>query len=118
MTKVAKQIDTGYQAPRWNEPIIHEIGGHDRRGMIFTHVDTSIINQQSGIDNIIPDRMRRSAPADVPEMTKQDVLHHYLRLSQQSIGMVSINLFGTCTMKYNPAVNEELITQSEVASTH
>ncbi|HLR52883.1 MAG TPA: aminomethyl-transferring glycine dehydrogenase subunit GcvPB [Candidatus Avamphibacillus sp.] len=118
MTKVAKQIDTGYQAPRWNEPIIHEIGGPDRRGMIFPHVDSNIKNQQGDIDNLIPDGMRRSAPADLPEMTEPDVLHHYLRLSQQSIGMVGINLFGTCTMKYNPAVNEELINQSEVASTH
>ena len=34
------------------------------------------------------------------------MLRHYLRLSQQTLGMMGVSLFGTCTMKYNPAVSE------------
>ena len=33
---------------------------------------------------------------------------HYLHLSQETLGMMGISLFGTCTMKYNPRVNEQL----------
>lgn len=118
MNKVAKSIDTGYQAPRWNEPIIHEISKSDRRGMILPDVDSDIIDEQGDIDNLIPIGMKRDSPVELSEMTEPDVLHHYLRLSQQSIGMVGTNLFGTCTMKYNPILNENLINKPEIASTH
>ncbi len=36
------------------------------------------------------------------------MLRHYLHLSQETLGMMGISLFGTCTMKYNPRVNEQL----------
>lgn len=118
MSKDASLIDTGYQAARWNEPIIHELGKEDRRGMIFSNVDNDIIEEQGDVVSLIPEGMARTSAAELPEMTEPDVLHHYLRLSQQSIGMVGINLFGTCTMKYNPPLNEELINLPKIASTH
>ena len=46
------------------------------------------------------------APA-LPELTEPEVQRHYLQLSQQTLGMMGISLFGTCTMKYNPRVSEE-----------
>ncbi len=48
------------------------------------------------------------------------MLRHYLRLSQETLGDdVDIHLgLGTCTMKYSPQVNEELIRSPKVADLH
>ena len=46
------------------------------------------------------------------------MLRHYLRLSQQTLGMMGVSLFGTCTMKYNPAVSEALSRLPEVREVH
>ena len=46
------------------------------------------------------------------------MLRHYLHLSQQTLGMMGISLFGTCTMKYNPAVSEALSRLPEVREVH
>ena len=48
------------------------------------------------------------------------MLRHYLRLSQETFGNdVDIHLgLGTCTMKYSPKVNEELVRSANVADLH
>jgi glycine dehydrogenase subunit 2 len=46
------------------------------------------------------------------------VLRHYLHLSQETLGMMGVSLFGTCTMKYNPRVNEALVGQPYVSEVH
>ena len=43
----------------------------------------------------------RRRPA-LPELSEPEVLRHYLHLSQETLGMMGVSLFGTCTMKYNP----------------
>jgi len=63
--------------------------------------------------------LRQTAPA-LPEMSQNRVLRHYLRLSQQTLG-ADLNVDvgqGTCTMKYNPKVNEQLARDSRMASLH
>jgi glycine dehydrogenase subunit 2 len=54
----------------------------------------------------------------LPEMTEHDTLRHYVRLSQQVLGMVGISLFGTCTMKYNPRVSEALGLRPQMSELH
>ena len=51
-------------------------------------------------------------------MSEPDVLRHYLHLSQQTLGMMGISLFGTCTMKYNARLNEALAARPELADVH
>jgi glycine dehydrogenase subunit 2 len=48
------------------------------------------------------------------------VLRHYLRLSQETLGAdVDIHLgLGTCTMKYSPKVNEELVRTPQMIELH
>ena len=54
--------------------------------------------------------MVRSDYANLPEMGQMRVLKHYLRLSQENLGAdLNIDIGqGTCTMKYNPKIYEEL----------
>ena len=46
------------------------------------------------------------------------MLRHYLHLSQETLGMMGISLFGTCTMKYNPRVAEQLAARPQIAELH
>src|SRR5207244_3583698 len=43
---------------------------------------------------------------------------HYLHLAQETLGMMGINLFGTCTMKYNPRINEGIVARPFIAELH
>ena len=55
----------------------------------------------------------------LPELSELDVVRHYLRLSQVNFGVDSgFYPLGSCTMKYNPKVNERLAGLPNFASTH
>jgi len=86
----------GYQAPRWAEPVVMEMTCKGRRGVVFD--DAPAPDLPAGA-------MRKTPPA-LPEMTEHDALRHYLHLSQMTLGMMGVSLFGTCTMKYNPRLGE------------
>jgi glycine dehydrogenase subunit 2 len=87
-----------YHAARWDEPVIHQMGAPGRRGQLF---------ECSDINDLVPEALKRGAAPDLPELSEPEVLSHYLRLSQQTMGMIGISLFGTCTMKYNPRAGEQ-----------
>jgi glycine dehydrogenase subunit 2 len=55
----------------------------------------------------VPAAMRRAAPARLPEVSEIDLLRHYTQLSTLNFGVESGSYpLGSCTMKYNPKVNE------------
>lgn len=87
-----------FHAARWDEPLIHQIGAPGRRGQHYPQV--------AG-DGLVPPGLARQTPPALPELSEPEVLNHYLRLSQQTMGMIGISLFGTCTMKYNPRAGEQ-----------
>ncbi len=99
-----------YHAPVWDEPIIHELGRKGERGISVPRVEDEIAAQTGAIDSILPGKVLRETPPDLPELSQAQVLRHYLRLSQMTLGMeLDIDLgVGTCTMKYSPKVNEGL----------
>ena len=102
-----------YHAAVWDEPVIMEMGVAGRRGCHFP-VDDS----DTATEEFVPEAMRREALPSLPEMSEPDVLRHYLHLSQETLGMMGISLFGTCTMKYNPRMTEGLAAAPWVADTH
>jgi len=53
-------------------------------------------------------------------MAQPRVLQHYLRLSQETLGRdLNVDVGqGTCTMKYNPPINEKFVTSPRVADLH
>ena len=56
---------------------------------------------------LVPDALRRSAPARLPEIGEIDLLRHFTGLSTLNYGVDSGSYpLGSCTMKYNPRVNE------------
>lgn len=101
-----------YHAPVWDEPLIMEMGAKGRRGA----VPPAPIDPSASPD--IPAALRRDQPPALPELSEPEVLRHFLHLSQETMGMLGISLFGTCTMKYNPRVNERLAALPRVADVH
>src|SRR5205085_11353073 len=68
--------------------------------------------------SLLPAAMRRRERPARPELSEPDVLRHYLHLAQETLGMMGISLFGTCTMKYNPRLGEALAARPELAEVH
>ena len=99
-----------YHAPRWSEPIIHELSTRGERGFIPPGSEPKIRVKVGPAEGLVPEAMRRRKPPGLPELSQAQVLRHYLRLSQMTLGMeMEIDLgVGTCTMKYSPKINEEL----------
>jgi len=95
-----------------------ELGRPGRRAVLFPAVETEIEKRTGEPDSLVPERARRRKPPDLPRLSEWEVLRHYLRLSQQTLGMIGISLFGTCTMKYNPAVGEAFARLPEVREVH
>jgi glycine dehydrogenase subunit 2 len=57
----------------------------------------------------IPHGMRRTQAPDLPEVAEIDLVRHYTRLSQMNYGVdTGMYPLGSCTMKYNPKVAEEV----------
>ncbi|MDQ3994196.1 MAG: glycine dehydrogenase subunit 2, partial [Actinomycetota bacterium] len=104
----------------WNEPIILELSNEGERGLLVPEPEQEIRESAGDALAGVPDTLRRSRPPRLPELSQPQVLRHYLRLSQETLGNdVNIHLgLGTCTMKYSPKVNEELVRSPKVADLH
>ncbi|OON64527.1 glycine dehydrogenase subunit 2 [Massilia sp. KIM] len=107
-----------YHAPVWNEPVIMEMGYPGRRGLVFPQAEPAIAGMVGGAHEQVPPAMRRRHKPALPELSEPEVLYHYLRLSQQTLGMMNVSLFGTCTMKYNAQINEAMAWRPEITHLH
>jgi len=59
------------------------------------------------------------ADCGLPELSQLDVVRHYLALSQRNFGVdTSFYPLGSCTMKYNPKINEEVARLPEFLDSH
>jgi glycine dehydrogenase subunit 2 len=63
----------------------------------------------SPLDDLIPATLRRSSPARLPEVAEIDLMRHFTALSNLNYGVESGPYpLGSCTMKYNPKINERV----------
>ena len=57
----------------------------------------------------LPAGLTRSDEPALPQVSELDVVRHYTNLSQMNFGVDSgFYPLGSCTMKYNPKINEEI----------
>ncbi|VVT28498.1 aminomethyl-transferring glycine dehydrogenase subunit GcvPB [Hoeflea sp. EC-HK425] len=101
-----------YHAPRWDEPVVMELGRPGARGQLFPAPEQEIEVAE------IPAAMQRKDRPELPEITEFEAQRHYLHLSQMTLGMMGISLFGTCTMKYNSKTAEAATLRPELAEVH
>jgi glycine dehydrogenase subunit 2 len=58
----------------------------------------------------IPEELARRTPPRLPELAEPEVLRHFTELSTRNFGVdTGFYPLGSCTMKYNPRVNERLV---------
>ncbi|RKX53738.1 MAG: aminomethyl-transferring glycine dehydrogenase subunit GcvPB, partial [Thermotoga sp.] len=61
------------------------------------------------VGNDIPKHLLRKDPPELPEVYELDVVRHYTELARKNYGVdVGFYPLGSCTMKYNPKMNEDL----------
>lgn len=67
----------------------------------------------------LPADERRSADAKLPECDEMTVVRHYTNHSGNNFGVLNgFYPLGSCTMKYNPPINEEIANMPEFANLH
>ena len=70
-------------------------------------------------DYEIPASMQRAADAELPECDELTVVRHYTNLSNNNFGVdTGFYPLGSCTMKYNPKINEEVAALPQFQNLH
>ena len=67
----------------------------------------------------IPAGLQRQALLDLPEVSELDTVRHFTNLSNKNFGVdTGFYPLGSCTMKYNPKINEEVAMLPQFAALH
>ena len=67
----------------------------------------------------IPSELRRAEDAQLPECDELTVVRHYTNLSNNNFGVdTGFYPLGSCTMKYNPKINEEMAMLPQFQNLH
>jgi glycine dehydrogenase subunit 2 len=67
----------------------------------------------------IPDELRRGEPPRLPEVAEFELVRHFTELSTRNFGVdTGFYPLGSCTMKYNPRINERLAALPGFARLH
>ena len=98
-----------------DELLIFEQGGKGRKGYSLPRWDVEEVKVQ----NFIPSSLLRKELEGFPQLSEVDVVRHFTRLSQWNYGVDSgLYPLGSCTMKYNPKVNEEIARMTGFSNIH
>src|SRR5690606_19757418 len=74
---------------------------------------------ETDLSALLPEGLLREEPAELPEASELDIMRHYTALSRRNHGVDSgFYPLGSCTMKYNPKVNESAARLSGFANVH
>ncbi len=108
-----------YKQARWDEPVIFDLGREGRRGHIIPDVEEEIKGTVGNTMNLLPEKLRRKKPPSLPELSETEIVRHYTRLSQMNYSVdQGLYPLGSCTMKYNPKINEILARSPSIAMIH
>jgi glycine dehydrogenase subunit 2 len=67
----------------------------------------------------LPEELRRAAPPRLPEVPEFELIRHFTELSTRNFGVdTGFYPLGSCTMKYNPRINERLAALPGFARLH
>lgn len=109
-----------FHQARWDEPLLFELHAPGERGVLVSRPEPGVTQMVGDVVGNLPASLRRATPPDLPEVAQARVLRHYLRLSQENLG-ADLNVDvgqGTCTMKYAPKVNDQLVANPRLRDLH
>ncbi len=89
---------------REEQPLIFEISKPGRIGYSLPELDVPEVP----LDELVPQQYLREQEPELPEVSERDIIQHYTALSRRNYGVDSgFYPLGSCTMKYNPKINEK-----------
>ena len=98
-----------------NQPLIFEITKEGRVGYALEPLDVPDYD----LAELLPEGYVREEAAELPEVAELDIMRHYTALSRRNHGVDSgFYPLGSCTMKYNPKINENVARFSGFANIH
>ena len=70
-------------------------------------------------ESVVPAKYARQKPTGLPDVAEIDLVRHYQELARKSHGVANgFYPLGSCTMKYNPIINEEIASIHEFQNIH
>ncbi|MDX8359622.1 aminomethyl-transferring glycine dehydrogenase subunit GcvPB [Cytobacillus sp. IB215316] len=97
------------------QPLIFELSKQGRIGYSLPDLDVPNIN----VNDVLPSDYIRVDEPELPEVSELDIMRHYTALSNRNHGVDSgFYPLGSCTMKYNPKINENVARYSGFANIH
>ena len=99
----------------FREPLLFESSRPGRRGVPLDPPDVPAVE----VARELGAELVRDDIPDFPELAELDVVRHFTRLSQWNYGIdTGFYPLGSCTMKYNPKVNEPIARLPGFADVH
>jgi glycine dehydrogenase subunit 2 len=97
------------------EALIFERSRPGRRGYQLPDLDV----EEQSLDDLLPSALRREEIKDEVEVSEVDVIRHFTRLSKLNLSIdAGLYPLGSCTMKHNPRINEEIARTPGFAHAH
>lgn len=88
-----------------SEPLLFEISEKNRTGFTLPELDIP----EKPLSDILPKNTCRQEEPDLPEISESEVMRHFIHLSNLNHHVdKGFYPLGSCTMKYNPKINEKL----------
>jgi len=98
-----------------NEGLIFERSRPGRVGVTLS--DPGVPEQP--LDDLLPADLVRDEIDGMPEVSEVDVMRHYTRISRKNYALdLGLYPLGSCTMKYNPRINEDMARLPGLAGAH
>ncbi|MCQ6266187.1 aminomethyl-transferring glycine dehydrogenase subunit GcvPB [Fictibacillus sp. WQ 8-8] len=95
--------------------LIFELSKEGRVGYSLPDLDVPEVS----LDSLIPSDYVREESAELPEVSELQIMRHYTALSKRNHGVDSgFYPLGSCTMKYNPKINEDVARYPGFAQIH
>lgn len=109
-----------FHQAKWDEEIIFELNNPGERGVLIPLAEQDIVENFGELIDYIPAEMIRTKLPELPQISQMRVLKHFLRLSQENLGAdLNIDIGqGTCTVKYNPKINETFARNHKCSKLH
>lgn len=95
--------------------LIFEISKEGRTGYKLPFCDVEEID----IKEMIPEHLLCKTDVSLPEVSEVDVIRHFTQLSTKNYGVdTGFYPLGSCTMKYNPKINEDMASMPSFTQIH
>jgi glycine dehydrogenase subunit 2 len=98
-----------------DQPLIFEYSKPGRVGFSLPECDVPEVD----VESLVPKAYIRVEEAELPEVSELQIMRHYTALSRRNHGVDSgFYPLGSCTMKYNPKINEDVARLTGLAHIH